>query len=206
MTGDPGSGKSYVTETICGISDIMHMGFVMTTSYNGIAAVNVDGSTLSSFFGISDASEEAMKQTLTEDKLLALRNRLDYQNICFLIIDEVSTIDTQIIALIDLRLQQVYGNILPFGGLPILFGGDFNQLGPVRKVFIPKDMVTFAMRLRKSGYKRKATPKTDNNNNNKTTPKKRNVLDCTQFDVAYSKLQEAQMRKNQKDKKRSSQI
>lgn len=34
----------------------------------------------------------------------------------------------------------------PFGGLPIFFFGDFNQLGPVLKTFIPKDMLTWALR------------------------------------------------------------
>jgi hypothetical protein len=34
----------------------------------------------------------------------------------------------------------------PFGGLPVIFAGDFNQLGPVKKTFIPKDMMTWALR------------------------------------------------------------
>ena len=158
LTGDPGSGKSYVTESICELARIMQVGFVGTTSYNGIAAVNVDGNTISSLFGISDTSEQAMKVTLTEDKLLQLQQRLDHNNMCFLIIDEVSTIDTKIIALLDLRLQQVYGNNYPFGGIPILFAGDFNQLGPVRKMFIPKDMITYGIRLKNQGHSGKKTP------------------------------------------------
>jgi hypothetical protein len=158
LTGDPGSGKSYVTETICELARIMQVGFVGTTSYNGIAAVNVDGNTISSLFGISDTSEKAMKETLTEDKLLQLQQRIDHNNMCFLIVDEVSTIDTKIIALLDLRLQQVYANSYPFGGIPILFAGDFNQLGPVRKIFIPKDMITYGIRLRKQGHRDKKTP------------------------------------------------
>jgi ATP-dependent DNA helicase PIF1 len=61
-----------------------------------------------------------------------------------LIVDEVSTIDTRIIALLHHRLQQVMDNKLPFGGLPIVFVGDFNQLGPVRKTFIPSSMTHWA--------------------------------------------------------------
>ena len=37
LTGDPGSGKSYVIETICELAQIMKVGFVGITSYNGIA-------------------------------------------------------------------------------------------------------------------------------------------------------------------------
>jgi hypothetical protein len=76
---------------------------------------------------------------------------LDYENISLLIVDEVSTIDSRIIAMLDLRLRQIYNNTFDFGGLPVIFAGDFNQLGPVKKVFLPKDMMTFAMRLKKSG-------------------------------------------------------
>ena len=139
LTGDPGSGKSYVIETICELAAIMKLGFVGTTSYNGIAAVNVDGNTISSTFSIFDTSDEKSTQPINA---LELRNKLDASNMCFLIIDEVSTIDGKILAIVDLRLQQVYNNTLPFGGMPIMLAGDFNQLGPVQKTFIPDDMMT----------------------------------------------------------------
>ena len=71
---------------------------------------------------------------------------LTSHNLCCLIVDEVSTFDTRIIALLHLHLQQIMQNDLPFGGLAIIFVGDFNQLDPVQKIFIPKDMMTWAMR------------------------------------------------------------
>ena len=49
----------------------------------------------------------------------------------FFIVDEISTVDARIIAILDLRLQQVYNNNLPFGGMPVMFAGDFNQLSLV---------------------------------------------------------------------------
>ena len=52
MTGDPGAGKSYVIETIVEMAERMKVGHVQTTSYNGIAAVNIDGVTLLSLLGI----------------------------------------------------------------------------------------------------------------------------------------------------------
>ena len=70
---------------------------------------------------------------------------LTSHNLCCLIVDEVSTFDTRIIALLHLHLQQIMQNDLPFGGLAIIFVGDFNQLDPVQKIFIPKDMMTWAM-------------------------------------------------------------
>ena len=52
LTGDPGSGKSYIIETICELAQIMEVGFVSTTSSNGIAAANVDGTTILSIFSV----------------------------------------------------------------------------------------------------------------------------------------------------------
>ena len=50
---------------------------------------------------------------------------------CFLIVDEVSTIDSRIIAVLDFRFKQLTNFDLPFGGMPMFFCGDFCQLGPV---------------------------------------------------------------------------
>jgi hypothetical protein len=49
-----------------------------------------------------------------------------------------------LIAMIDVRLQQVMGNTQSFGGVAILFVGDSNQLGPVQKTFLPQDMMEWA--------------------------------------------------------------
>ena len=37
-------------------------------------------------------------------------------------------------ALLHLRCQQIFDNELDFGGIPIMFTGDFNQPGPVKKL------------------------------------------------------------------------
>jgi hypothetical protein len=58
ITGDPGAGKSYDVGTIVvELPSILQIGCVATTSYNGIAAVNVDGGTICSTFSIFDTSE-----------------------------------------------------------------------------------------------------------------------------------------------------
>ena len=46
-TGGPGVGKSFLIQTITEMAQWFGAGRVVTTSYNGIAAVNVDGITLS---------------------------------------------------------------------------------------------------------------------------------------------------------------
>jgi hypothetical protein len=120
---------------------------------------------------------------------------------CFLIVDEVSTIDSKIIALLDLRLQQVYANSHPFGGLPVLFAGDFNQLGPVRKIFIPKDMITYAIRLKKGGYtgKQKPSPKRKCKTRKQVEPLKK-LLTSTTYAKAEVILQNIAQQKKKKSK------
>ena len=126
----------------------MKLGFVGTTSYNGIVAVNVDGNTICSSFHIFDTSD---KRGTAPIGVFDFKKSLDADNMSFLIVDEISTVNAQIIAILDLCLQQVYNNNLPFGGMPVMFAGDFNQLGPVHKNFIPTDMMTWARRLQKAG-------------------------------------------------------
>jgi hypothetical protein len=146
LTGDPGTGKTYVIETVCELAIILEIGTVSTCSYNGIAAVTVDGSTICSLFSINDTRVSGSKCKLDDTSVLQLCQKLDADHICCLIVDEISTIDTHIIALLHFCLQQIMDNYnLPFGGLPILFVGDFNQLGPVQKTFIPTDMMTWAL-------------------------------------------------------------
>lgn len=102
-------------------------------------------------FRIFDTADGSDALTLDPRAIKVIADKINADNLCFLIIDEVSTIDTRIIAMLDMRLQQIRANTLPFGGLPIMFAGDFNQLGPVQKTFIPKDMMTWALRLQKAG-------------------------------------------------------
>ena len=94
LTGDPGSGKSYTIETICELAQIMQVGFVGITSYNGIAAANVDGTTVCSMFSIGNTGEGVRNTTLSKEVIQNMALKLDIENIIFLILDEVSTIDS----------------------------------------------------------------------------------------------------------------
>ena len=162
ITGDPGSGKSYVIETIRELASLMNLGHVATCSCNGIAAVNIDGNTICTLFKINDRSSSNKCWKLNDNALLELKLKLCAGILCAVIIDEVSTIDTRIVALVSCCLQQIMNNFdAPFGGLPIFFFGDFNQLGPVQKTFIPKDMLTWAVRnAQASRHKKTKSPVT----------------------------------------------
>ena len=59
LTGGPGTGKSFVIETICDLVKWLRTGKVTTSSWNGIAAVNIDGSTLCSLLNIRPTDRKA---------------------------------------------------------------------------------------------------------------------------------------------------
>jgi hypothetical protein len=102
-------------------------------------------------FAIHNATEAA-KISLTQDKVEELWSKLDLEKVCMIIVDEVSTIDTKHIAFLDFRLQQLLSSSHPFGGMPMMLAGDFNQLGPVLKDFIPTSMMIFAKRHKKTSH------------------------------------------------------
>ena len=139
INGDPGTGKSYTITTISELTSIMSIGTNISTSFNGIAAVQVDGGTVSSKFKTHNSNP-----FLSDDELKNMCADLDIEHACLLIVDEVSTLSTREIALIHLRLQQAMNNDLDFGGLPVLFVGDYNQLDGVKKDPTPKSMQAWA--------------------------------------------------------------
>ena len=132
-------------------------GTVAATSYNGIAAVKVDGGTICTMFSIFQTTE--IGKYLNINSVFALQQTLDKNNLSCLIVDEVSTTDAKIIVILHFRLQQIMENNLPFGGIPIIFVGDFNQLGPVMKTFLPMDMMQWAIRRYKLCLASKTKPK-----------------------------------------------
>ena len=130
VTGMPGTGKSFVIDQINILSDMFESGHVANMAYNGIAAVNISGGTLCSLLSISSDGE--MKD-LTPEAIMDLRKDLHIESLCLVIIDEVSNIDATTMSIIDKRFRQLTGKYdQKFGGLGIIFFGDFSQLPPVR--------------------------------------------------------------------------
>jgi hypothetical protein len=148
LTGQPGAGKSTVVKMIMHVANLLQVGHIASCSYNGIAAVNVFRGTVCNLFNIKTNydvniwNQAVQAFAIKGDTLKGLRQRLHWSTLQMLVIDEVSTIDSFTIAVIDARLRDVMEQPdKPFGGIAVLMCGDFDQLGPVGKTFIPKDMV-----------------------------------------------------------------
>ncbi|MBS9769016.1 MAG: AAA family ATPase, partial [Trichodesmium erythraeum GBRTRLIN201] len=129
LTGKAGTGKSTFLRYIV---DNIDKNFVVVAP-TGIAAVNVNGVTLFSFF------QFPLRPLLPEDRGVKIfwkdsEKRKIISRMDTLIIDEVSMVRADMIDGIDYSLRKNGGNPnLPFGGKQVVFIGDIFQLEPVAK-------------------------------------------------------------------------
>lgn len=133
LTGKAGTGKSTFLKYICANTCKKYVVLAPT----GIAAVNVGGQTLHSFFKIPfrplladdpDFAPRQIRKTLryTKEKVKLI------QQLDLIIIDEISMVRADIIDFVDKVLRNYSGNMRePFGGKQLLFVGDIFQLEPV---------------------------------------------------------------------------
>ncbi|RAJ02275.1 UvrD-like helicase family protein [Chitinophaga skermanii] len=127
ITGKAGTGKSTFLHYFAQQSKKN----VLMTAFTGIAAINVGGVTLHSFFKFP------LKPLLPGDEEIPIfRQQAQARKIIekthTIVIDEVSMLRADILQAIDYSLRMNGGNHkLPFGGKQILLVGDIFQLPPV---------------------------------------------------------------------------
>jgi len=93
----------------------------------GVAAVNVGGQTIHSFFGFKpDVTPSSIRRKLKDEK----KNL--YRKLTTIVIDEISMVRADLLDCVDrfLRLNGPDAS-LPFGGVQMIFIGDLYQLPPV---------------------------------------------------------------------------
>ncbi len=129
LTGKAGTGKSTFLKYI--IANV-RKNFVVVAP-TGIAAVNVGGETIHSFF------QFPLRPLLPEDEDIKIfwegsEKREIIEELDTLFIDEVSMVRADLVDGIDYSLRKNGGNPnLPFGGKQVVFVGDVFQLEPVTK-------------------------------------------------------------------------
>ena len=121
VTGRAGTGKSTLIRFL--IEQIKNCAVVAPTA---LAAINVNGSTIHSFFSIPP-------QTLNPDDAFEPRRQIVpvIEVLGALVIDEVSMVPPDLVDCISNTLKKVRRDPRPFGGVPIVFVGDLLQLPPV---------------------------------------------------------------------------
>ncbi len=124
ITGKAGSGKSYLLDFF-----VKHTHKnVAVVAPTGIAALNVGGQTIHSFFaldfGVQNIDDIRRKGVFGKRKTIL-------QKIDTLVIDEASMVRVDILDAIDVKLQLANENHAPFGGKQVILFGDLYQLPPV---------------------------------------------------------------------------
>ena len=121
VTGRAGTGKS--TLLTC-LKDLIADEMVILAP-TGLAAVNVGGQTIHSFFGFPP-------RLIRPDDIRRSRNGRLMRRLKFLVIDEVSMVRSDLMWAIDQSLRVNRGRPRePFGGVRLALFGDLHQLPPV---------------------------------------------------------------------------
>lgn len=130
LTGAAGSGKTHVLREYIKYLD-EHDVPVGITASTGIAATHMGGMTIHAWSGIGVAA------SLTDDMVAAIAEkpylRTRFGKARVLIIDEISMLHHFRLDLVDRILRKAKASDLPFGGLQVIFCGDFFQLPPVMR-------------------------------------------------------------------------
>lgn len=127
ITGDAGTGKTLLVERIIMGLRKQENRKVRVASFTGLAALRLRGTTIARLLGTGIAKR-------VEDL-----NRVDFERaeenldgVTDLVIDEVSMTSGDYLDMMDKVMQEATGEEEPFGGIRMIFVGDFMQLPPVK--------------------------------------------------------------------------
>jgi ATP-dependent DNA helicase PIF1 len=130
ITGPGGTGKSFLIKFIYEDAIRKHKN-IHVTALTGCAALllNCKARTLHSWAGIGlgNGNVDICIKRIIKKKML----KENWKNTEILIIDEVSMMSQRLFELLDGIGKRIRKNNRPFGGIQLIFSGDFYQLPPV---------------------------------------------------------------------------
>lgn len=121
ITGKAGTGKSTFLRSLKNSVLRNNAVFLAPT---GVAAVNISGQTLHSFFKFPPRFLD--EKDIEKSKWPSIYHKIEY-----VVIDECSMLKADVLDAIDKSLKINRNNDLPFGGVKIILFGDLHQLPPV---------------------------------------------------------------------------
>ncbi|KAH9599894.1 DNA helicase Pif1-like [Trypanosoma melophagium] len=131
LTGGAGTGKSHLLRAIVAA---LPRSTTFVTATTGLAALNLNGSTIHSFAGcgIIEPQQHSADDVyhIVQRKTKAKRN---WRTCNTLVIDEISMMDAWFLDVLEYVARKIRGSLEPFGGIQLVFCGDFLQLPPIVK-------------------------------------------------------------------------
>ena len=128
LHGPPGTGKSFLIKRLQECTNIE----MRITATSGIAATSLNGTTIDWLLCSGRGERKKSKVEIVRERL---------GDATLLIVDEVSMLGCKKLLDMDSVLQKVRKVPAPFGGLDVIFVGDYAQIAPVRQLSIMDAMV-----------------------------------------------------------------
>ncbi len=138
ITGSAGNGKSHLIQTLhayCAAA----LKPCAVTSMTGVTALHIGGETLARFmsFGVAEGDGPTLWAHVSKNKHLKyVKQRM--MNVSMIVIDEISMLSAETFEAVSYVLAKLRDQLphtsggKPFGGVQMIFCGDFSQLPPVK--------------------------------------------------------------------------
>lgn len=130
ITGPGGTGKTTIITHLFMMDPARYLGI---TAMTGAAAVLIGGTTLHSYLGIGlgkDSEDDLVKKINGREKL-----KRKWRDTNILVVDEVSMLPADLFDKLNRIAKRVRKRSEPFGGMQLVFGGDFLQLPCIKGDF-----------------------------------------------------------------------
>jgi hypothetical protein len=142
LTGEPGAGKTYVINQYIAYLEACGVHVAVTAS-TGIAATHIGGMTIHAWSGVGardQLSAYDVEAITTKEKIMRRMKKAQV-----LVIDEISMLDGKLVDMVNIICKTVRQSTEAFGGIQVIFVGDFFQLPPVTR---QGDMMRYAFESR----------------------------------------------------------
>ena len=139
--GEAGTGKSFLLKLMIEAvnrlprysGQALGKPFSLTVAPTGIAACNVNGSTIESALGMQP---QKRKSYIGNSASKNSNYRFLYEDLKVIFLDEVSMCGCDKLTSVNYRMQEIMGNSNFMGGVSVVSTGDFGQLPPVGESMI----------------------------------------------------------------------
>lgn len=133
LTGAAGSGKTFLMESFAQWARD-NKKKVSVTATTGLAATNINGTTIHNWSGIGVRNQNVLANNVTISNIvknMLPRYRKAIEKSDILIIDEISMLHSFQLDAVDQIVRGIRENQNPFGGVQVILCGDFFQLPPI---------------------------------------------------------------------------